>query len=250
MRTSMKLATVLGAGLSQLDQYITTLAPALWLDDTTNLWQNSNGTTPAIANADPIGRWDDRSGNAKHVSQAGATNRPTLALAAINGLRVSASDPTSFAQYLGVALNGSAWAGVSLVVVSKPLVTESTRGIVSFADTNTSGSPLILFQRNAGNVRFYVDNGYQFTFAEANNIPKAHIITNNGTTWNCWFAGVKQTPYVGGLTNLANALNVYLHSGFSFVGTSQVAEVLLFNYALSDTQVNTLYPPLAAKWGV
>ena len=37
----------------------------LWLDasDSTTLFQNSDGTTPAIADSDPIGYWGDKSGN-------------------------------------------------------------------------------------------------------------------------------------------------------------------------------------------
>lgn len=249
MRTAMKLLTLMSGGVS-LDGYIASLAPSLWLDDTTSLWQLSNGTTPAVANADPIGRWDDRSGNNKHVSQATASLRPTRANAAINSLRVSVSDNSSFAELLSGALNGTAWPGVSMIIVCKPLVTEATRGIASFADTATSGSPLILCQRNAGVVRFYVDNGYQFTVNQANNTPMAHIVTCDGTNWNCWLAGVKQTPHVGGLSNLANAQNVYVHDGFSASSASQVGELLLLNYALSDAQVAVLYPLLAAKWGV
>jgi hypothetical protein len=253
MRAEIRNLLLFSGALSpaqQLAAYVATLSPAQWLDETTPLWQVSDGTVPATANADPIGRWDDRSGNAKHEAQAVAAQRPTLTAGAINGLRAVTGDNTTFSQQLTVALDGTAWTGITVVIVSAPLATEGTRGIWSFADTAASGTPLVLFQRNNADVRFYVDNGYRFTFAQANNVPKIYIITCDGTTWNCWFAGVKQAPYTGGLTNLASAQNVYLHTGFSAVSKSLIAETILLNYALTDAQVNILYLLLAAKWNL
>jgi hypothetical protein len=60
---------------------------ALWLDasDASTLFQNSNGTTAATADTDPVGYWGDKSGNGKHVIQATANARPLLKLAQQNG---------------------------------------------------------------------------------------------------------------------------------------------------------------------
>lgn len=41
-----------------------------------NFWQNSGRTTPVAANNDPIGAWDDISGNARHFTQPTAGLRP------------------------------------------------------------------------------------------------------------------------------------------------------------------------------
>jgi hypothetical protein len=60
---------------------------ALWLDanDASTLFQASNGTTPATADADPVGYWGDKSGNGRHAIQATAGNKPALKLGAKNG---------------------------------------------------------------------------------------------------------------------------------------------------------------------
>lgn len=60
---------------------------ALWLDanDSTTLFQDSAGTTPAVANSDPIGLWKDKSGNARNFSQATTSLKPGLLLNAQNG---------------------------------------------------------------------------------------------------------------------------------------------------------------------
>jgi hypothetical protein len=50
-----------------------------WYDpsDLSTLWQDTAGTVPAIV-GDPVGRIDDKSGNALHMTQATAAARPTL----------------------------------------------------------------------------------------------------------------------------------------------------------------------------
>jgi hypothetical protein len=47
-----------------------------WYKGDGTLWQDSARTTPVTANNDPVGAWDDASGNGYHVLQATAGNRP------------------------------------------------------------------------------------------------------------------------------------------------------------------------------
>ena len=63
--------------------------PTLWIDaQLSQLRQNSNGTTAATADADPVGYISDLSGTGNHPIQATAGLRPLLKLGAngINGL--------------------------------------------------------------------------------------------------------------------------------------------------------------------
>ena len=52
----------------------------LWLDAgvPASLWQDSARTTRVTADADPVGAWDDLSGNGNNVIQATAGSRPTF----------------------------------------------------------------------------------------------------------------------------------------------------------------------------
>jgi hypothetical protein len=49
-----------------------------WWDytDTSNLWQNDDGTGAVSSDTDPIGRVTDKSGNGKHLIQATSGNKP------------------------------------------------------------------------------------------------------------------------------------------------------------------------------
>ena len=59
----------------------------LWLDasDSSTLFQNSNGTTPAILNNDPVGYWGDKSDNPRNFANTVNSRRPLLKLATQNG---------------------------------------------------------------------------------------------------------------------------------------------------------------------
>lgn len=54
------------------------LSPVLWLKADGVVWQDSARTTLATADGDPVGAWDDASGNGNHVLQATASKRPLL----------------------------------------------------------------------------------------------------------------------------------------------------------------------------
>lgn len=60
---------------------------ALWLDgsNTASLWQDTAATTPVTADAHPVGRANDLSGNGNHVTQATDTKRPLWKAAIQNG---------------------------------------------------------------------------------------------------------------------------------------------------------------------
>jgi hypothetical protein len=55
------------------------ISPALWLDasDSNTLFAANTGSTLATVGG-AVGRWEDKSGSARHVSQATPENRPTL----------------------------------------------------------------------------------------------------------------------------------------------------------------------------
>lgn len=51
----------------------------LWLDasDITTLWQDSGRTSQVSANGQSVGAWDDKSGNARHMTNGTAAEQPT-----------------------------------------------------------------------------------------------------------------------------------------------------------------------------
>jgi len=66
-----------------------------WMSSDTGLFQDSALTTPATADNDPVGGWQDRSGAGHHLIQATSTARPALKLAQVNGRPSVRFDGTS-----------------------------------------------------------------------------------------------------------------------------------------------------------
>jgi len=64
-------------------------AAELWtpaeLGATLALWLDADDTDTITLNGSTVSQWDDKSGNARHVSQATAASQPTYATADING---------------------------------------------------------------------------------------------------------------------------------------------------------------------
>lgn len=56
-----------------------------WFKADAGTFQDTAMTTPAVADADPVGGWQDQSGTGNHLTQATGTKRPTLRLAIQNG---------------------------------------------------------------------------------------------------------------------------------------------------------------------
>ena len=107
------------------------LSPALWLKADAGTFQTSGGSA-ATADGDPVGEWQDQSGNARHGSQGTAGFRPVLKLNIQNGLpmiRGDGVDDRMVVSALSAAFGGSAGA---LFVAYNPQG-DAAHGLVQFA---------------------------------------------------------------------------------------------------------------------
>lgn len=79
-----------------------------WFDftDTSTLWQDTAGTTPATANLDPVARADDQSGNGHNLTQATTTLRYAVTVGAQNFIAGDTVDDT-----LSITVPAGGWAG-------------------------------------------------------------------------------------------------------------------------------------------
>lgn len=86
------------------------LGPTVELYADTGLFQDAAMTIPAVANGDPVGGWQDQSGNALDLTQTTTAAKPTLQLAGFGGL---AAPFFTADDYLTCTLPGiaAAWSG-------------------------------------------------------------------------------------------------------------------------------------------
>jgi hypothetical protein len=71
------------------------LSPLLWLKADLGTFQDTGLVTPAALDGDPVGGWQDQSGNGNHATQATAGKRPALKLNIQNGKPVVRFDGVS-----------------------------------------------------------------------------------------------------------------------------------------------------------
>lgn len=178
----------LGFGADLLDgpSFLPTDLPNLlgWWKGDGVLWQNSGRTTPVASDGDPVGAWDDGSGNGRHLIQATAAARPTFRSAGVNGRPTveydNVDDSLRFDTAVNLAKNYTYfacakitdWAAARVffigVVVANSLMWSANSSAenrhsappdaVTVADTLPSADTIIVAVRRTGStVRFYRD---------------------------------------------------------------------------------------------
>lgn len=193
------------------------------------------GTTPVAADG-TIYQINNRTGSA-HAIQTTAGLRPVYKTGIINGKPVARFDGTD--DYLDAALDVSGYSAITIGIAFAPKnYTQS--GYFSCSATVNAGSVFVLFQRERGATRIYINGGYQYSVAHPLDTFAVFVLTWDGTTWKLWLNGVQQENYVGGSTDKATATHCWLGAGFPAVSNSDVKEVLVYNSALNTTDVATL----------
>ena len=127
-------------------------------------------------------------------------------------------------------------------------------GILSWATSPAAGGGLLFFvqQTNVGTVRIYiVANGADYEYVSPTlsidtwyNLTFTRTASDN--TWRFYLnSTLNSTTYTdnGSVSGQSSATNFYIGSGFGGSGNfdGSISEVSIFNYPLSESQINTLY---------
>lgn len=221
---------------------------AWWKADGT-LWQDA-GSTPATADGDPVGRWEDASGLARHANQGTAGLKPILKI--ISGKNYVRFDGTDdLLTFTTVDL-----AAFTVFVVHT---------VTASAGTAFSG-PL--------NWRTNSENGFQLN--RSNGVNTAY--TPHLTIWNGSSETANKERQAGSLGN-GVALTEYMWSstpalriteadvtiatnvtGFNFLGgaigkgfacmSGDIAEIFVYDSVLSAGNITLAETYLTGRWGV
>lgn len=229
---------------------------ALWLDanDSATRFQDSAGTTPSVSDSDPVGRWTDKSGAGKHVTQTTGSRRGTLKLSIVNGKPVvrfdGVDDDLSNASRLLTSVNGFAFFFVVHTVGAT--LTDGNR---AFGYNSPAENDLALLFPD-GKPALRVAGG-----EPAANGPSSRSggtasfmlsVVSNGTTITMWdnqVVGTPRTQSVSGFSSSADGFG--LGSLFGGSGYTQIdfAEILAWSVALSAGQRGQVETYLTSKWG-
>ncbi len=254
-------------GLTQIGTFLPTKISGLqlWLDasDSSTLFQDSNGTTPAMADGDPIGCWKDKSGNGYNVIQTDGTNKPSLSIAAKKGKNVISFDGTNDylngGDILDMRLNN-----LSYFAVCKFNVIDSNNNVVLSKSAYTS------FAGRYNLIR--LSNQLWSLFHD--NEERNAVATFSSTSWSVLSSVIVRG---GGLNSLYSGENLIastttgslvqdLNTSFSFlvgadnsssfvpwtfnVMNGKISEILFYNRDITSNERLQINSYLSSKWGI
>lgn len=219
-----------------------------WLDasDASTLYDATTGGSLVAADGG-VGRWEDKSGKARHATQATANNRPQRKTQAIGGLDAllfdGSNDVLSLASY----------------TISQPFVTIS---VVRHA--TASGGPHFIYDAPSGSNRSFLNHGPGGASSNAGlfsgtalnsasgffaaGVTAVVTGVHNGASSAIRRNAVQQAAGDAGANGFANGTIGGSPAGFVWNG--HVCEFLLFSGALSASQLEYLERGLMAKWKV
>lgn len=209
-------------------------------DDISTLWQDSARTTQVASNNDPVGAWDDKSGNANHLLQATVGYRPLYKTNTLNskptilgdGVDDFLTDTFTLTQpaHCFVIFRQETWTESDVILDGGSDLTmllsqfPSTPDVTVYAGASLSSSDATI------GTFFLGDLLYNSTSSHLQIADNAPVNGNAGTA----------SP--GGLSVFARA------SGF--FSNSSIAEIVLCDAELTGSDLTDLRSYFNTKWGV
>ena len=219
--------------------------PVLWLDAS-----DRSTITESDGN---ISTWADKSGNGNDVTQGSASLQPTLGTSTQNGLNVidfDGGNSLTLPSDLHSIPDGN---NTFFAIAKRDTETGSTENIVNMQESGSVRYATI-FDSTANQLGAINSNVSDFILLSGTSNTDYQIInfirdgvqrtlTANGSISTTDNDGVSED----GVDSAAIGSNAAVSGAFL---TGSIAEVILFDYALSDTQISLMNQYLSNKWGI
>lgn len=216
----------------------------LWLDgsDTSTLHQNSDGSGAVASNADPIGKWDDKSGNGIHFTQAMADNRPTWNSA--GAVDLAGTDWLTNATISQPASDYTFIVGVDLAANNEndEYLIDITSGRLTLGFAHSGANTYQLFD---GTWKAFdaIATGKQVLVWRLDSSDKARLYKDGAESATSW---AYSKVALGGAFALGG---IYLNQAL-FVPNVDIYQICAYARALSDAEVNGVATWVADTVGV
>lgn len=226
---------------------VLSLNPALWLDasDSSTLYDATSGGSLVAADG-TVARWEDKSGNNRHATQATSGNRPIRKTSIKNSKDVLLFDGSN--DYMSTVAFGGNQTWTRFIVFAS--LASQYKVILGWGSSFSAPTGADYMATNAQRLEIE-----QFGSA----LLSAKLAIASNTTTNAWLLGSQQTDgthaghigMVNGLTystadviannpgNFTKASTAYgigAYNNGTSPANAYIAEVLHFNYALTTAQ--------------
>jgi hypothetical protein len=215
----------------------------LWLDATTGLFDATSGGSAVTTDGSAVARWEDQSGNGRHATQTTSNNRPLLKTSILNsknvirfdgsndGMAITEYDLGSSPAYTVFAVKYQTSEAFRIFLAAgniEPYLSARDNAAGGFTHwdggthlhssfTSSQLWQIFIYSQNSSNRKFYKDNGAAVT----------------GTT----------------STRQAKIRDIGFGAG-SFRWNGDLAEIILYNSYLSDSDRESVRDYLNTKWAI
>lgn len=219
------------------------LAPLLWLDgsDASTLFDATAGGSLVAANG-AIARWEDKSGNGRHATNATAGMRPLRKVAVRNGRDAVLFDNSDDGLLTAYSLARPH----TFFLVSSQITGGGSTRLLTSSDQNRVVSP----NRTAGNSVYNGTTNYAAAWAGANEWVITTFSQTSAPLARLFKNGTALTLVSPAVTNDWGLVQLGSGGTFPEPGDGHVAELLVFPSELSVPNQQAVESYLASKWGI
>jgi len=228
----------------------------LWLDATTGLYDATSGGSEVTADGASVARWEDQSGNGYHVTQGTANDQPVLKTSQQNSLNIVRFDGVNDFLFGSTNFPITGSSNRTVFTVFKR-VDGAARYIASWGLATSvgvfSGYSSEYYLRFSSTIKGYTNQG-------ANGQWTLWSVVGDGSTlndYNSYFddggIATSNTSSNTGATINTTATALYIGRASFFRLAYQdgdMAEVLIYDSALSDADREAVRDYLNAKWAI
>jgi hypothetical protein len=224
---------------------------AFWLDasDASTLYDATTGGSLVTA-GNTVARWEDKSGNANHVTQSTANNRPTRLAADLNGLDGLDFDGTNDSLNTATAVGN---APLTVFVVAKPDTTANTGRLAHIFGSTYA------YQLSASTT-FNTRNNQLET--STNSLAWGSVSANTAYVFSAAFSTTDTKGYINNVLGAGGAGSAMGDAGtVTTIGAradlvaatyynGKIYEIVAFTTAFTDAQRNAMAAYFSRKWGI
>jgi hypothetical protein len=232
---------------------------ALWLDASQqNTIFTDAGTTPVTTSGQSIYQWNDLSGNNRHAIQATSGNRPTWVPPASgqNGLGAISFNGSSSFFDTSMSLNGLS--SFSIFLVAKSATSGGWQSALR-QQSGFQGFFVMPWTSNGGAVSPRIILGYDGGTTTPNTVALTNgafnlisFIRNSGVSNVANVNGVLSSTRSANTASLSESVNLSIGRYPQPVAeyfSGSIAEIVIFNRALSPSETSSVESYLKTKWG-
>jgi hypothetical protein len=244
---------------------------SLWLDATIGLFSSTGGTNRVTTDGATVGRWEDQSGNGRHISQSIGGSRPILKTNIQNGRNILRFDGVDDHLFMLNAFVYSSGASTVFCVVSQTpssppsanvsLITERS-SITSFpnyiviGNGSSDATRLRIFMRDDANANILFGGSSTLQTASGTAFNSSYQLLGTVDTGSNMALYINKSSSVNGnytrstLTLDRFTVGSSRTSSASNFFACDLAEIIIYNSALSTSNRQLVENYLYSKWGI